>query len=111
MFSSGILTLNNNLLLTLSKVHLQGTSLAAQWLRLCAPNAGGMGSIPGWGTKILNTTWCSQKRTHLQELVLLEDCVKEMKSILRYSKTYPCTKPSLASFVLDLHCLYPAWVT
>ena len=28
----------------------EGTSLAVQWLRLCAPNAGGMGSIPGRGT-------------------------------------------------------------
>ena len=29
-----------------------GTSLAVQWLRLHASNAGGMGSIPGLGTKI-----------------------------------------------------------
>ena len=29
-----------------------GTSLAVQWLRLHAPNAGGPGLIPGWGTKI-----------------------------------------------------------
>ena len=29
-----------------------GTSLAVQWLRLRAPSAGGMGLIPGWGTKI-----------------------------------------------------------
>ena len=29
-----------------------GTSLVVQWLRLCAPNAGGMGSIPGGGTDI-----------------------------------------------------------
>ena len=28
------------------------TSLAAQWLRLCAPNAGGTGSVPGQGAKI-----------------------------------------------------------
>ena len=28
-----------------------GTSLVAQWLRLCAPNAGGLGSIPGQGTR------------------------------------------------------------
>ena len=26
-----------------------GTSLAVQWLRLCAPNAGGPGLIPGQG--------------------------------------------------------------
>ena len=28
-----------------------GTSLVAQWLRLCAPNAGGPSSIPGEGTR------------------------------------------------------------
>ena len=28
-----------------------GTSLVAQWSRLCAPNAGGPGSVPGQGTK------------------------------------------------------------
>ena len=27
-----------------------------QWLRLGAPSAGGTGSIPGWGTKILHPT-------------------------------------------------------
>ena len=34
------------------KIACFGTSLAVQWLRLHAPNARGMGSIPGWGTKI-----------------------------------------------------------
>ena len=28
-----------------------GTSLVAQWIRLCAANAGGLGSIPGQGTR------------------------------------------------------------
>ena len=31
---------------------MDGTSLAVQGLRLCASNAGGMGSIPGRGIKI-----------------------------------------------------------
>ena len=31
-----------------------GTSLAVQWLRLCASNAGGTGSIPGQGTTAKN---------------------------------------------------------
>ena len=32
--------------------HLQsGTSLVAQWLSLNTANAGGRGSIPGWGTR------------------------------------------------------------
>ena len=29
----------------------KGTSLVAQWLRLCSPNAGGLGSFPGQGTR------------------------------------------------------------
>ena len=28
-----------------------GTSLVVHWVRLCAPNAGGLGSIPVWGTR------------------------------------------------------------
>ena len=35
----------------LSQVVLGGTSLVVQWLRLCAPNAGGLGSISGRGTR------------------------------------------------------------
>ena len=38
-----------------------GTSLVVQWLRLCAPNAGGTGSIPGRETNIPYATWCGQK--------------------------------------------------
>ena len=30
-----------------------GTSLGVQWLRLCAPNSGGLGLIPGQGTRSL----------------------------------------------------------
>ena len=30
---------------------LAGTSLVVQWIRLRAPNAGGLGSIPGQGTR------------------------------------------------------------
>ena len=33
------------------KISQLGTSLVVQWLRLCAPNAGGLGSIPGRGTR------------------------------------------------------------
>jgi len=37
------------------------TSLMVQWLSLCTPTAGGMDSVPGWGTKILHAAWCVQK--------------------------------------------------
>ena len=33
------------------KSHSLGTSLALQWLRPCASNAGGVASIPGWGLR------------------------------------------------------------
>ena len=38
-----------------------GTSLAVQWLGVCALTAMGPGSIPGWGTKIPQAAWRSQK--------------------------------------------------
>ena len=36
-------------------------SLVVQWLRLCASNEGGAGSIPGQGAKILHAAQHSQK--------------------------------------------------
>ncbi|XP_033257416.1 uncharacterized protein C19orf44 homolog isoform X2 [Orcinus orca] len=44
------------------KTGCPGTSLAVQWLRLCASNAGGVGSIPGWGTKIPHAARCGQEK-------------------------------------------------
>ena len=38
------------------------TSLAAQWLRFFTSNAGGLGSIPGWETKILHTAKPKKKK-------------------------------------------------
>ena len=38
-------------LFTLDQKLLKGISLVVQWLRLCAPNAGGPGSIPDQGTR------------------------------------------------------------
>ena len=47
-----------------------GTSLAVQWLRLHAPSAGGMGSIPDQGTKIPHATW-PKKRLHLVQFICI----------------------------------------
>ena len=38
-----------------------GTSPVVQWLRLCIPNAGDMGSVPDLGTKIVHATGYGQK--------------------------------------------------
>ena len=41
---------------------VRGNSLAVQWLGLHASTAGGMGSIPAQGTKILHAEWHSKKK-------------------------------------------------
>ena len=48
-----------------------GTSLAIQWLRLHASTGGGIGSIPGWETKILHAAWHSQKRKKKTEEICI----------------------------------------
>ena len=50
----GLLLILTSLTLPNSNVSIktpQGTSLVVQWLRLCALNAGSLGSIPGQGTR------------------------------------------------------------
>ena len=44
-----------------------GTSLVVQWLRLCAPNAGDPGSIPGWETRS-HMLWL---RVHMLQLKII----------------------------------------
>ena len=62
----GRLSLSSSLSLALSRsldapTESLGTSLAVQWLRLCAPSAGGMGSIPGRETEISHAVQRGQK--------------------------------------------------
>ena len=40
----------------------QGSSPASQWLALCDFTAQGPGSVPGWGTKILQANQSSLKK-------------------------------------------------
>ena len=54
-------TLDLLLFTGLSKQKVDSTSLEVQWLRLCASDAGGVGLIPGQGTKILQAAQCSHK--------------------------------------------------
>ena len=49
-----------------------GTSLVAQWLRLHAPNAGGMGLIPGQGTR----SHMLPLRVHMPQLKILHATTK-----------------------------------
>ena len=45
----------------------RGNSLAVQWLGLRTSIAGGMGSIPGCGTKIPQAAWCGQKQNKTKQ--------------------------------------------
>ena len=38
-----------------------------QWLRLCAPNVGSTGLIPGQGTRISHATWRGQNKKRERE--------------------------------------------
>ena len=65
--------------LTPTKVTLKtgtiGSFLVVRWLRLCAPNAGGLGSIPSHGTRlhkatVKDPTCCSEDRkSYVPDLV------------------------------------------
>ena len=46
----------------------RGTSLTAQWLRLQAFNAGGLGLIPGWGNKGPHAAWRGQNNKQTKKV-------------------------------------------
>ena len=43
------------------RTQTQGIPLVVQWLGLCTSTVGGPGSIPGWGTKILQSAPAKKK--------------------------------------------------
>ena len=49
-------------------LHILGTSLVVQWLRLCPSTAGDLGSISGWGTKIPYALQCAKKKLFFKKL-------------------------------------------
>ena len=51
-----------------------GTSLVVQWLKLQASSAGGVGSIPGWGSKIPHAARCGQKKKNKTRELLCFYC-------------------------------------
>ena len=44
-----------------------------QQLKLCAFNIGGVGSIPGWGTKILHAMCAAKKKRKERKLIGAKD--------------------------------------
>ena len=64
-----------------------GTSLLILWLRLCVSNAGVVGSIPGWGTKILHAMQGDQKNIYTFFFFNLLNLATLIKSILKGDKS------------------------
>ena len=61
-----------------------GTSLEVQWLRLCASNARGMGSIPGQETKI--PTYSATKKKKKKVAMINRKVMSLFKKELNMSK-------------------------
>ena len=74
-----------------------GTSLMVQWLRLCAPNAGGLGLIPGQGTRNQNSPHTTTKRFCVLQLRL--STAKQINIQTAFFKKYQLDQTHTAS-----HC-------
>ena len=76
----------------------QETSLVVRWLRISAPNAGSLGSIPGQGTRShrlqlvhmprLNDSMCYNEDQRSHMLQLRPNMAKNKKSHLKKSKQH-----------------------
>ena len=56
------------------------TSIAVQWLRIHAFTAGGAGSIPVWGTKILSAVQNGQKKKKKEFIDKLLESISELNN-------------------------------
>ena len=81
------------------------TSLVVEWLRLCPSTAGGMGLVPGRGTKILHATWCSQKKKKKKKIIFSMNtlCILKMKMMLPIFIV-------LGKMFLDIFCMKNSFV-
>ena len=79
------------------------TSLVVQWLRLCASTAGGMGLIPGRGTKIPHAVLHSRKKKRAR-MICFPDEDRATVEALTSSCQVPCkgTECGVLKFVLVL---------
>ena len=62
-------------------------SLAVQWLRLQVSTAGGMGLIPGWGTKILHAMQMMKKIKKAEKLRHSQIKKKKKKKLSEFITT------------------------
>ena len=78
-----------------SNLQLREKSLAVQWLGLGAFTVTGRGSIPGWGTKIPQAVWLSQRKKTV---------------IYNFRRTHDAKYSSCSEYVLKLiYYTEPNW--
>ena len=53
-------------------------------VRTLHSSAGGVGSIPGWGTKIQHATWCGQNLKKKKFFLISKDALKKKKKNLAH---------------------------
>ena len=96
-----------------------GTSLVVQWLRLCVPNAGGPGWIPGQGTRsympqlkvscAITKTRCSQtkQQNRLETFLNLlpPTSVNSITAVPSATGQKPRAHPWISSLTFHTHCV------
>ena len=91
---------------TLKQTYI-GTSLVVQWLRFCASEAGGIGSIPDQGTKIPHAGRCGHNIFFLKTYISVE-----IKGILYHlsPRLFTVTETMNAIFHMQIkRYQVPAW--
>ena len=76
-----------------------GTSQVVQWLRHLASTAGGMGSIPGWGTEIPHAVSCGQKILDSFKMDRKEQVWLSCRNALRKTQRYHTASLSLTFLI------------
>ena len=79
-----------------------GTSLLVQWLGLHASTAGGMGSIPGWGTKVPCAVWHGQKIFKNKKIKKKKNKFSPLKKKKKEMHLVYLLPPPIVQFVLKL---------
>ena len=85
-----------------------GLPLVVQWLRLCALNAGGTGSIPGQGPKILHAVRCSKKQNYVHAMASIKTAkiyIYLFVSQLLFSVSFMCLIPFFIVYSLNI-CIF-----
>ena len=80
-----------------------GNSLVVQWLGLCVSTAGGTGSIPGWGTQILQASWCGQKQKTTKKNV------ENKSNVCRVAEVYRTDLEDMVKWDIYFTSIFRAW--